>query len=430
MPQKERRFKFNGTNNDYIEFLETKVESLEKTIEYLQHQQSSNPHPQKRVVQPNRSTFISQQPHPRKRVVQPNRGAFISQHPQAQKRLAGQDLGNDFASRVNVVVSNFLASIPTLHSQWQEKREKTSLATPKQVIKAFHILTRLSSSIDSTMTWSRRSSNPSTIEILNDYCTFACHLNQIAEQQTQLSRYATLLFFGICCVTREAGVVSVDCVDNLVKAYFGSDYTSRYCLRLRMASKWCAQLMEKLEALIGHRGPEVLLLYGLDIAMYQKMSESPTCVDRIVEQITKKMDFLHSDAIGEPVVSFSMPFMLAFIGLDLQCVNKALGTTLSVEDYVSRARMVEDLTSYNYSGQQSTAALGINHESDKLAMLIQAAQSSSPDGNGRGLIAEASITEFTNSEGNNEEWTRLIDWGNNTSEMDVVLAGDSSTGAL
>ncbi|KAI0525824.1 hypothetical protein F5B22DRAFT_587889 [Xylaria bambusicola] len=397
MPQ-ERRFEFNGTNDAYIKFLEAKVESLEERVMCLQRQQSSNPRSQKAPIPPSRKNFISL-------------------HPQSQSKIASQAVRNNhaFSGRLAGVISNFLALLPTLASQWREKRQRTSLVTPEQVMQTFHTLTRLSSPVGSTIR-SRHSSNASPIDILDDYCMFASYLKQQAEQQTQLSRYATLLFLGICCVAREADV-ELDHVDSCIKTYLGkTTYTSGYCKRLRRASKWCAQLMERLEGFIGGHSPGLFLLYGPDVALYQKLSESPRCAEDILQKITKTLSFLRNDTIEEPAISFLMPFMLAFMGLDLQCVNKALGTNLSEEDYASRARAVESLASHDHNGQQQQGtALGGSYE---------------PDGFQHGHIIEASVRESINGNGNDVEWMKFINWGNNTSEMDIAIAGDSSTGVL
>lgn len=53
---------------------------------------------------------------------------------------------------------------------------------------------------------------------------------------------------------------------------------------------------------------------GPDIALYQKLAESPRCSDSIVEKITENLKSLRND--DNQYVSFSMPFMLAFLGLE------------------------------------------------------------------------------------------------------------------
>lgn len=392
MPQKERRLPFDGTDTDYVNFLEERVISLEKTVDDLQRRKS-RPHPQDIALQ-------------------------NSPRPQAKRKATDPAAQNKrvFSTRLDETVGRFLQLFPSIPSQWDKKRETTGLVAPEQAIEVFHILTRLSSPTGSAAIGSRPKSKSSPLEILNDYYTFASHLKQKAEKQTQLSRYAALLFLGICSVTRQTGL-TVDHVNDRIKAYFGkSEYSTHYCGRMRTASKWCAKLMGKLEASMGRHGPELLLLCGPDIAFYNKLSESPGCLEDIAGKITSKVGFLYSNAIEQPAISFSMPFMLAFMGLDLQCVNKALGTTLSEEDYASRARAVESLASHDHNGQQQQGtALGSSYE---------------PDGFQHGHIIEASVRESINDNGNDVEWMKFINWGNNTSEMDIAIAGDSSTGVL
>ncbi|KAJ3552339.1 hypothetical protein NPX13_g11139 [Xylaria arbuscula] len=290
MPQKERRLPFDGTDTDYVNFLEERVISLEKTVDDLKRQKS-------------RPQDIALRNSPR---------------PQAKRKATDSAAQNKrvFSSRLDETVSRFLQLFPSIPSQWDEKRETTGLVAPEQAIEVFHILTRLSSPTSSAAIGSRPKSKSSPLEILNDYYTFASHLKQNAEKQTQLSRYAALLFLGICSVTRQTGL-TVDHVDDRIKAYFGkSEYSTHYCGRMRTASKWSAKLMEKLEVSVGRHGPELLLLYGPDVALYNKLSESPGCIEDIARTITSKVSFLHSNAIEQPAISFSMPFILAFMGLE------------------------------------------------------------------------------------------------------------------
>ncbi|KAI0198502.1 hypothetical protein F4808DRAFT_472795 [Astrocystis sublimbata] len=413
MSPQGRRFPFDGTESAYVTFLEARVESLENEVASLQRQESS---------------WLSSQ----QAMVQPKPIVFIPQHPQQtrEQRSAQPTLHREkhnFSIRLDRHISKFLAPITVLNAQSQHER-RVSLYTAEQAIKTFRILTRMSASDDSTIIAPRSFMGSRARDILDDYRIFASHLQHGAEQYTRLSKFASMLFLGICCVSRETHV-GVDHVDDSIRAYFAKpEYSASYCKRLRSAAKWCAQLMEKLEASVGCRGPELLLLYGPDVASYQKLSESPTCVNEIVRQITKKTEFLHPTQ--ESSVSFFMTFMLAFIGLDLEYVNKALGTVLSANDYNSKVKMVERVTGPSNDWQQSTLTSDISCAPDRLAMLIQAAQSSGHNEHVSWRNTEAGDGLFSTLRRSDMEWTTLVNWEGHTTRVDASLAENSATEAL
>lgn len=231
-------YSFDGTDKDYIRFLEARLESLEKQVKPTQHPQSSKTRHRRPVIQP--KPFVPV--------------------PQHHERAQQQRNGRTFSKRLDEHIRSFLSPLPASSIELQQRRQRTSHNTPEQVLETFRILTRLSNHVGSTTITPRPFLILSAADILDDYCQFTSHLKHGAEQQAQLHRFATLLFLCVCCVSREAKV-PVDCIDNRMKAHFAkSTYTSKYCKELRTASKWCAQLMEKLEVSIGPCGPELLLL--------------------------------------------------------------------------------------------------------------------------------------------------------------------------
>ncbi|KAI1181985.1 hypothetical protein F5B17DRAFT_225514 [Nemania serpens] len=394
---KGRRFSFAGTETAYIKFLEAKVDSLEKEVESFRHHQSSKPRSRKTIVSAPKRPY------------------------QAQKQTSDRSTSSlekrIFSTRLDEHVHTFLKPITMLNSQ---NKQTTLLPAPEQALKTFQVLTRLSCPVGPTTITPRSSSSLRITDILNDYFNFASRLKHGAEQQARISNFATLLFLGICCVSREAKVPVHD-VDDSIRSYFAKPtYSTSYCKRLRAAAKWCAQLMGKLEIAVGCRGPELLLQYGPDIALYQKLAESPRCSDSIVEKITENLKSLRND--DNQYVSFSMPFMLAFLGLDLQCANKALGTDLSIEEYTSRAITVEKMTGHNNGRQQCVPSPGTSYEPDRMAVLTRATQSNTDD-----------TPEFiTESErvGDSIAWEEWVDWTRSTSGIDSSLTESPSVRAL
>ncbi|RYP17459.1 hypothetical protein DL765_004505 [Monosporascus sp. GIB2] len=204
-------------------------------------------------------------------------------------------------------------------------RERVRLASPDAPIQLRH----------------RQGPGTSALEILDDYFAFASVLQRNAEREIQQSRFAGLLFLAICCVSREAGV-QVDIIDDRIRRYFKNQQGSSYCGRLRTASKWAAQLMEKLEVSLGRRGPELFLLYGEGISLYHMCSGSLACANYIATEINQTTKSFQLEALREHGVSFAPSFMLTFMGLE---VNKALGTHLSQQEYDARAKAVRAITS-------------------------------------------------------------------------------------
>lgn len=68
----------------------------------------------------------------------------------------------------------------------------------------------------------------------------------------------------------------------------------------------------------------------------------------------------------------------------LECVNKALGTSLSRGEYTSRVKMVEILTGNDNNWQQRISGVGC--EPDGIDMLVRAEQSSTPTEDAPGLV--------------------------------------------
>lgn len=233
---KGRRFSFAGTETAYIKFLEAKVDSLEKEVESFRHHQSSKPRSRKTIVSAPKRPY------------------------QAQKQTSDRSTSSlekrIFSTRLDEHVHTFLKPITMLNSQ---NKQTTLLPAPEQALKTFQVLTRLSCPVGPTTITPRSSSSLRITDILNDYFNFASRLKHGAEQQARISNFATLLFLGICCVSREAKVPVHD-VDDSIRSYFAKPtYSTSYCKRLRAAAKWCAQLMGKLEIAVGCRGPELLL---------------------------------------------------------------------------------------------------------------------------------------------------------------------------
>ncbi|RYP63173.1 hypothetical protein DL771_009404 [Monosporascus sp. 5C6A] len=98
--------------------------------------------------------------------------------------------------------------------------------------------------------------------------------------------------------------------------------------------------MEELENSLGRRGPELFLLYGEGVSLYQTCSGSLKSTNYIVGKIAEITKSFQPVALKEYGVSFALSFMLAFMGFSRTKVNNALGTGLSKPEYEARAEAV------------------------------------------------------------------------------------------
>ncbi|KAI1382597.1 uncharacterized protein F4822DRAFT_104246 [Hypoxylon trugodes] len=240
-PEAQRKFAFDGTDLEYIRYLEEHVARLQRQL--------SN------QTSPVQQNWLPRKPQPPSEFVLISSSKFGNQH-QNHDKNNNLDLSVQLGPHVN----RFLTPIANNDKEWLEKRKRTGINTPSQYLRIFLGLIRTSDLTTSVGTGLGPGTRAKPIDIIRDYCTFASSLQQNAEQETQVSRLATLLFLGICCVSLEVGV-DMDTVDNYIKTFLRKPKTSSvYCSRLRKASKWAGQLMEKLEEVLGRRSSELFLL--------------------------------------------------------------------------------------------------------------------------------------------------------------------------
>jgi hypothetical protein len=217
-------FAFKGSTHDYIHCLEIEVSKLRKRIWDLES-----------TLMPPSEAIVDLQ----------NQGTGDRAPP---------------AKQYEVEARKFLASIPKTNEEWLKKRKCAQISTRKQAIHAFHILTRLQHGIHSSTESLGPGPEADALDILQDYSKFANKLQTTAEFSKRLSTYSTMIFFCLCVVARENGV-PIGKVDECIRAFFGNPkLSSSYSSRLRKASVWAAQTIEKLEKTLSHRASELFLL--------------------------------------------------------------------------------------------------------------------------------------------------------------------------
>jgi len=217
-------FAFRGSTHDYIQRLENEVSKLRKRIWDLES-----------TLMPPGEAILDLK----------NQGAEDSVPP---------------AKQYEVEARKFLASVPKSNEEWLKKRKCAQVYTREQAIDAFHILTRLQQGVHSSSESLGPGPEADALDILQDYSKFANKLQITAEFSTRLSKYSTMIFFCLCVVARGNGV-PINKVDECIRAFVGNPkLSSSYSSRLRKASVWTAQIIEKLEKTLSHRAPELFLL--------------------------------------------------------------------------------------------------------------------------------------------------------------------------
>ncbi|KAJ9137651.1 hypothetical protein NKR23_g8936 [Pleurostoma richardsiae] len=237
--------------------------------------------------------------------------------------------------------SDFLSRLPTSGAKWLQTRSDARLSTPKQIIDSFHILTLNRCRISSSYPAAQSTAHP--LKVVDAYGHLVGLLQVDAQFSKQLHNYSQLLFFCVCHVARSNGF-SVEDVDTLVATCLPErDASSKYLSRLRTAASWVAQLIDKLEPTLGYLSPACFLLCGPAIETYREYTTWAKTAEYLVEQIKKRTKSLQDDPPDEVRVSFSPTFLITYVGpWSLDQVNKALGTSLSQEDYASRLRIVRE----------------------------------------------------------------------------------------
>ncbi|KAJ8122699.1 hypothetical protein O1611_g9780 [Lasiodiplodia mahajangana] len=233
-----RMFTFRGSTDDYIQCLENEVSKLRKRIWELE------------------STLT------------PPGEAILDLQNQ------GTEDGVPLAKQYEVQARKFLASVPKSNEEWLKKRKCAQIYTRKQAIHAFHILTRLQHDIHSSSESLGPGPEADALDILQDYSKFANKLQTTAEFSKRLSTYSTMIFFCLCVVARENGV-PINKVDECIRAFVGNPkLSSSYSSRLRKASVWTAQIIEKLEKTLSHRAPELFLLFGNGMTILEQVNKA------------------------------------------------------------------------------------------------------------------------------------------------------------
>lgn len=240
--RRTRRFPFKGTIRAYAEYLENRILQLEQQLSQQVPAEKSAP-----------ATGVEQTIASLDFVIVAN-----NEIPKSVPALSYKNppsVGHLYRN-----IDYFVKQLPYSDSQWLEERKRLDLTTPEESAITFGVLTRLTNPVKPARQWSTPKPRFNPLEILDDYCTFARTLQQSAQQETQQSRFAAVLFLCICCVSLKAGV-TIDNIDERIRIYFRKpSQTPGYCSRLRRAAKWVAQLMERLELSLRHRGPELFVL--------------------------------------------------------------------------------------------------------------------------------------------------------------------------
>ena len=310
--RRTRRFPFTGTTREYAKFLEDRVLQLE-------HQLSQRPP----ASQSSLTTPVGQI------------SVFTSSVAISADRFKESGITLSDRRPVGVCqqyrsIDNFINQIPSSDYEWLKERTRLDLTTPEQSAITFRVLTRLANPDQSARQWPILKSRILPLKILDDYCAFASELQQSAQRETQQSKFADVLFLCICCVSLKIGVTIND-IDERIKTYFRKpNLASTYCSRLRRASKWVAQMTERLELSLAHRGSELFVsrpsslanngylvanneAVGGDIALYQKLSEEREHADYINKRISERTTSFQRIAHEEGGLSFSLPFMVSFM---------------------------------------------------------------------------------------------------------------------
>lgn len=243
LPAPRRRFTFQGTQKQYVEYLEkelcswqSRARSAEKRLVVLQ---AATQHPQTVAPVPNGTVDL----------------LFNVETLETFSYDAGTPVEKP---KWEAATSDFVARVPTTAAQWLKRRKEVQLFKPEQIIDAFHLLTFRRHHIYFSDPSVELAAGP--LKAVGAYRNLLGLLQRASGCSTQLYNYSQVLFFCVCCVARGNGL-TVEEVDGMVKEQLPErDASSKYMSRVRTAAKWAAQLIDKLEDTLGHLAPSLFLL--------------------------------------------------------------------------------------------------------------------------------------------------------------------------
>jgi hypothetical protein len=158
-------------------------------------------------------------------------------------------------------ITEFLESIPKTEEDWTKRRDLVKLSTPKDVIRAFYLLTAgiVLPEIET------KPNNQCTIgQTLKKYKQLVNWLGQRSTSANQIFNIGQLLFTCLCCVARKNGS-SVEEIDGLMNEMLPKrervkQLQGSYLSKIRTAARWPIAQEKRLQESLGSRANEFFLL--------------------------------------------------------------------------------------------------------------------------------------------------------------------------
>ncbi|KAK4118160.1 hypothetical protein N657DRAFT_406666 [Parathielavia appendiculata] len=294
-PPPRRRFTFQGTQRQYVEYLEKELRSWRSRARSAEKQLA--------VLRSQAATQHSI----------PDGILDLSFKVETPETFNYDNSTPIEGPKWEAATSDFLARVPTTKAQWLQRRMEVQLSTPEQIINAFHLLTFRRHQTRSSYPSVELAASP--LEAVGAYRDLLSFLQRASRSSTQLYNYSQLLFFCVCCVARGNGL-TVEEVDAIVKKQLPErEASSKYMSRLRRAAQWTAQLIDELEDILGHLAPSLfLLLGGPAMKTYREYTTWAETAEYLAREIKAKTKPLLLKPPDEARVSFSPAFLIAYVG--------------------------------------------------------------------------------------------------------------------
>ncbi|KAI1856666.1 uncharacterized protein JN550_013730 [Neoarthrinium moseri] len=155
------------------------------------------------------------------------------------------------------------------------------------------------------------------------------------------SNFCSFLLHCVCTVLVGSGE-DLNTVERFIKKVLPIAGDQKYFARLRTATKHTSKLIEgfadgfpDLQS-CSHPYSQLMLFCCPAMSILREWSESANKAPKAADFMSK-LEFAKEDAY----LSFSPPFMLACSGLQLDKINKALGTSLNMDKYNQRFSVAE-----------------------------------------------------------------------------------------
>lgn len=250
--RKRRVHNFEGTEDEYIEFLEQKIHQLEVNVQQLQvevqHLNQRGGLGGLQLVQP---------PTPRTPGVLLLQLGTPSQARNARNRCIAP---------WKSVIHEFSSQVPKNEGEWLARQEQLHLRMLEDVVHTFRLFTRCSRQLRPLGVDDKPDCKASILMVLEDYGIFANKLGGHRAYATQISYYSTLLFFCLSIIALRAGA-DIEAVDNHLREFLTEqqgqkcDAGAVYLSRLRTGALWPLKRMVELERKgLKHRSAELFVL--------------------------------------------------------------------------------------------------------------------------------------------------------------------------